>query len=80
MAPKIIHKRLVRKHLSSKAIQEIFLSQVTSPEELLTDHLRIRLVRETQQVGSLVTLAGDDLDSTVVDPQIAIYYDGKGGM
>ena len=31
-------------------------------------------------MGSLVTLAGNDLDATVVDPQIAIYHNGEGGV
>ena len=78
--PKICCRLLICKSLSNISARAIFLSQVTSPEELLADYLRIRLVGEAQQVSSLVTLAGNDLDAAVVDPQIAIYYDREGGV
>ena len=57
-----------------------FLPQVTTPKKLLANYLGIRLVREAQQVGSLVTLASSDLDTTVVDPQITIDHDREGRM
>ena len=66
--------------LTKSLFKTDFLPQVTTPKELLANYLGIRLVREAQQVGSLVTLASSDLDTTVVDPQITIDHDREGRM